>query len=244
MGKESSSSTVDPKYWSLIIGHVFFVFDFWPLAIDIDFAFWPTTSGCANAAVSALMRTVIIFLSLYICLSLCVCVLPAVRLRKLQTPLWFCFSSVCVFFFLFFALLCVPHFDHELEANLVCLSFQWARQKPNSDSVSNSNSPIQFLFVTHSNVLFDWASNGLSGFNLGYITEGWKRVPYRESFSLCDKKSIPLAQSKRVHPIKTEWDHNVSLTSIVALVQIWSLNENLHIFLKLYTSNSKPLFSN
>lgn len=217
----------------------------WLLTLTLLFGQQPR--GGANAAVSALMRTVIIFLSLYICLSISLCVLPAVRLRKLQTPLMFCFSSVCVFFFLFFALLCVPHFDHELEANLVCLSFQWARQKPNSDSVSNSNSPIQFLFVTHSNVLFDWASNGLSGFNLGYITEGWrqaKRVPYRESFSLCDKKSIPLAQSKRVHPIKTEWDHNVSLTSIVALVQIWSLNGNLHIFLKLYTSNSNPLFSN
>lgn len=26
---------------------LFFAFDFWPLAIDIDFAFWPTTSGSA-----------------------------------------------------------------------------------------------------------------------------------------------------------------------------------------------------
>lgn len=165
---------------------LFFEFDFWPLAIDIDFAFWPTTSG---SALMLLWWELSLSSSLYISvyLSLCVCVLPAVRLRKLQTPLIFCFSSVCVFFFLFFALLCVPRFDHELEANLVCLSFQWARQKPNSDSVSNSNSnsPIQFLFVTHSNVLFDWASNGLSGFNLGYITEGWKRVPYRERVSRC-----------------------------------------------------------
>lgn len=186
-----------PKYWSLIIGHCF-VFDFWPLAIDIDFAFGQQPRGT-----SLLWWELSLSASLYIYIYLSLCVLPAVRLRKLQTPLMFCFSSVCVFFFLSF--LCVPHFDHELEANLVCLSFQWARQKPNSDSVSNSNSPIQFLFVTHSNVLFDWASNGLNNFNLGCITEGWrqaKRVPYRESFLLCDKKSIPLAQSKRVHQLK------------------------------------------
>lgn len=192
-GKESSSKILIFNYWPL--------FCIWFLA----FGYWHWLCFLANnlGRPSLLWWELSLSASLYIYIYLSLCVLPAVRLRKLQTPLMFCFSSVCVFFFLSF--FCVPHFDHELEANLVCLSFQWARQKPNSDSVSNSNSPIQFLFVTHSNVLFDWASNGLNNFNLGCITEGWrqaKRIPYRESFSLCDKKSIPLAQSKRVHQLK------------------------------------------
>lgn len=179
-------------------------FDLWPLAIDIDFAFGKQPLGAKLPS-----RPDENYLSLSV--SPFYVMLPAVRLRKLQTPFMFLFS--CVFF-----LSLRPTFRPWARGKF-CLSFQWARQKPNSDSVSNS--PNSIPVRDSLNVLFDWASHGLNIFNLGYITlfvfaAGKACI---ESFSLCDKKSIPFAQSKG-SSIKTKWHHKVSLTSIVAFALI------------------------